>query len=934
MNQENLFGIESDKKPSGPVECLGMTFENDEARRSHFTNILCDKLKNPEFRSIEGFPIGTDEAILELSDPPYYTACPNPWLNELVELWQSQKESNDDEYFCEPFAADVSEGKHDGIYKAHSYHTKVPFKAIMRYILHYTKPGDVVLDGFCGTGMTGVAAQYCGNREMVESLGFEVTPKGKIYSFDETGKRSYLGELGARKVVINDLSPIATFISANYNLPTNTKVFEDESARILNEVNNELGWMYETTHEDGNKYPIDFIVWSEVFSCPECSTEVVFSKEALDIDSGRVAKLFPCPGCATELKKDSLELMYESSFDNLIEDSHSQPKRVPYLIFYKVGKTRLSKEPDDFDREILEKIKSCPIPESFINKEIPDMQMMRVGRMKASNITHLHHFFMKRPLLALFKLWSEAQSVKDYTARRQLLFFVEQAIWGMSILARYTPTHFSQVNQYLSGVFYMASHIVDVSPNYILGGKRQRLVKAFEQMDNATGNAVISTQDIAQANLAPNSLDYVFVDPPFGENIYYSDLNLLIESFHGVTTNPSNEAIIDKVKGKKFSQYQSMMLKCFGNAYQALKPGRWITVEFSNSSAAIWNLLQASLTGAGFVISNVSALDKKQRSFQSIVSTTAVKQDLVITAYKPNGDFINQWEGYDSSTAIWEFVEQHLEHLPYIKFEQNDLVQVPERDARIIFDRVIGFFITNGRPVPLSSKEFQVELSSRFDSQDGMFFTSKQLIEYEKAKEKASSIKQYTIFVDDEASAIEWLKSFLSKKPSVQSDIHPEFMNTISGWKKNEVQLELVTLLEQNFIKYDYSEDVPSQIHTYLSSNFKDMRGLSKQDCKLKDKAKERWYVPDPRKAADIEKVRLRVLLKEFDSYKVTNKKVKQPRIEALRVGFNIAWESQDFQTILDISAKIPPAVLQEDEKLLMFYDNALTLTSTEDDEW
>jgi len=72
-----------------------------------------------------------------------------------------------DVYHREPFASDVSEGKNNPIYNAHSYHTKVPHKAVMRYILHYTDPGDVVFDGFCGTGITGVAAQLCGDRKAV-----------------------------------------------------------------------------------------------------------------------------------------------------------------------------------------------------------------------------------------------------------------------------------------------------------------------------------------------------------------------------------------------------------------------------------------------------------------------------------------------------------------------------------------------------------------------------------------------------------------------------------------------------------------------------------------------------------------------------------------------------------------------------------------------
>ena len=176
MKELSLFNTlpEAPQKPCGPVTCLGMTFENDEARRAYFTEKLRKKLQDPEFRKIEGFPIGSDEDILTLSDPPYYTSCPNPWIADFIAEWEAQKPKQPEgyHYHREPFAADVSEGKNDPIYNVHSYHTKVPHKAIMRYILHYTEPGDIVFDGFCGTGMTGVAAQMCGDREVVLSLGY------------------------------------------------------------------------------------------------------------------------------------------------------------------------------------------------------------------------------------------------------------------------------------------------------------------------------------------------------------------------------------------------------------------------------------------------------------------------------------------------------------------------------------------------------------------------------------------------------------------------------------------------------------------------------------------------------------------------------------------------------------------------------------------
>ena len=117
----------------------------------------------PELRRLPGCPQGSDEDILAMSYPPYYTACPNPFITDW--LTGLDRPGDDDRKDPGPFAADVVEGKGNAFYKAHSYPTKVPHPAIMRFILHYTRPGDVVLDGFAGSGMTGVAAQACGNPE-------------------------------------------------------------------------------------------------------------------------------------------------------------------------------------------------------------------------------------------------------------------------------------------------------------------------------------------------------------------------------------------------------------------------------------------------------------------------------------------------------------------------------------------------------------------------------------------------------------------------------------------------------------------------------------------------------------------------------------------------------------------------------------------------
>ena len=130
------------------IICLGKEFNSEEERREYFRNELRTKL--PELKKIEGFPIGEDEDIINLSDPPYYTACPNPWLNDFIAEWEKEKENIKDRkkvfHVDEPYASDVSEGKYDPMYLYHPYLTKVPHKAILKFILHYTQPGDIVLE--------------------------------------------------------------------------------------------------------------------------------------------------------------------------------------------------------------------------------------------------------------------------------------------------------------------------------------------------------------------------------------------------------------------------------------------------------------------------------------------------------------------------------------------------------------------------------------------------------------------------------------------------------------------------------------------------------------------------------------------------------------------------------------------------------------------
>lgn len=905
---------------NGPVECLGQTFASDDARREHFLKLLAEKLLDPAFRKQEGFPKGSDAAILGMSDPPYYTACPNPWLAEFVAHYGKPYDPAV-KYSREPLAIDVSVGKTDAIYKAHSYHTKVPHLAIVPSILHYTQPGDVVLDGFSGSGMTGVAAQWCGTAPSSYRHELELNWK-------KEGRAA--PKWGARRAVLNDLSPAATFIGANYNIPFDVDAFAKAGKQLLKAVEQDIGWMYETLHSDGKtKGRIEYTVWSEVFSCPECAGTVNFLDEALESESKRVRDVFPCPHCGAELNKDRLERVLETRVDPATGQSWQRVKFQPSVIIYTVGKTRCEKEPDTADLATLAKIETLPLPASVPTSRFPIEDMYHGSRIAPKGFTHIHHFLLPRAAQAMGALWAKAQAHPDARIRLFLEFFVEQAIWTATLLNRYRPTGFSQVNQYLTGVYYVASQHAECSPWYILDGKLDRLAKTFQAFKSAP-NVAVTTGTAARLPLSDDTVDYIFTDPPFGENIYYADLNFLVEAWHGVTTDAKPEAIIDKFKNKALPDYQHLMQRCFAEYHRVLKPGRWMTVVFSNSKAAVWNAIQVALQQAGFVVAEVTALDKVQGSYRQVTSTTAVKQDLVISAYKPNGGLEDRFEKSGATVeSAWDFVQTHLRNLSVTKVKDGELEFIVERDPRRIYDRLVAWFVRHDAPVPLSSDEFLSGLRSRFPERDGMVFLPEQVTEYDKKRAQTAQAPQMELFVSDERSAIDWVADFLKARPSSYQDIHPEFTKQLgAGWKKHEARPELLALLEANFLRYDGKGEVPSQIHRYLSTNYHDLRGLEKTDPRLNSRAQDRWYVPDPNKAQDLEKKRERALLKEFETYKTfTGRKIKESRLEVLRAGFNAAWAAKDYATILGIANKLPDETLQEDERLLTLYDMALTRT-------
>lgn len=832
-------------------------------------------------REIDGSPIASNDDILRLSLPKNYTACPNPYIAAFI---QENSISSGSYISRGPFVKDISVGKNDPLYFAHSYSTKVPPDAIVPFILHYTSPGDIIFDGFCGTGMTGVASQLCARKEFENN--------------------------GVRKSVLVDLSPAATFIAANTNSIRSWRRYLGTIEKLIRSVErthsdlsttNHVGWMRgekDISRRVNATKPhlsimgeINYTVWSDVFHCTECNQELIYWDLVFKGPGVPPPQELFCPNCKVALTNKTLERTWILKFDSELSTTLNQAKQVPVLVNYSVGKKRFEKFPDDRDIALLTKLDN----ESIINRipivELPDGFNTEQPK-KSHGFTHIHHFFTRRNLIMMADLWNSINHLEDPILRDAALYVFTGCIQRVCKLNRYMPVHDRHVGP-LSGTLYVSQITAEIPITNYFKERIKDLRRIKPETDRS--NVCISTQSSTDLRNIPNeSIDYIFTDPPFGGNLNYSELNILIEAWLGVKSDQKPEAVVNLVQRKAISDYSELMRSCLSEFNRILKSGRWITVEFHNSQNSIWNSIQEAIGQAGFIVADVRTLDKQKGTTKQLTFDSAVKQDLVISAYKPNGNLEEKFRlkaGTDD--GVWEFVRYHLGKLPVVVQKDGNTIVNAERQAFLLFDRMIAFHIQRGVLVPISSPEFYAGLEQRFTRRDGMYFLPDQVAEYDRAVLDSGKPSQLSLFVSDEKTAITWLRQQLDPtsggEPKTQGDLTNDF-NRVMNRAKHEQPLELIEILKQNFLQDENGN----------------------------------WYVPDHNKASDLEKVRQRALLKEFKEYDESSGRLRQFRTEAVRAGFADCLKRQKYDMIIRVAERLPENVLREDPDLLMYYDSAL----------
>lgn len=492
-----------------------------------------------------------------------------------------------------PAKISIKGSRNSSLYTAHSYHTKVPPEAITPFIEHFTRPGDLVLDLFSGSGMTGVAAAMTG-----------------------------------RNAILNDLSPAAAHLAWNHTNPCSPEQLSEAFKDLERKIGPTIRELYATRDDDGEQGLIYWTMWSTRHKCLECEKKFAMW-DAVDRASGRMGTTVACPYCSAMLKRKALATV----------DS------IPVWISYKskAGK-RLEKPADKADIAKALGFKREDITEWYPSVPLgPDREMYLRCALHLKGITEVVDLYTARNLKALAVIWAAIEDVEDHRSRSALTFAFTNTAWHGTRMRRFNARGGQRP---LTGTLYIPQLSSEVNVLEVMRNKIAQLKRYYVAYTPRSQQPpfILNGSATNLGVLADGSIDYVFTDPPFGSNLFYADCNLIWESWLGRITDTTNEAVVNSsltvaAGGKTLKNYEVLMTQSLKEMSRVLKPGGWATIVFHNTNGEVWTALHNAALSAGFEFHEAASLDRKQQSHKGYKGRSGEEDvahfDVVMNLRKP-----------------------------------------------------------------------------------------------------------------------------------------------------------------------------------------------------------------------------------------------------------------------------------------------------------
>lgn len=575
------------------------------------------------------------------------------------------------------------------LYGAFPYPTKISPEAIALFIAAHTEPGETVFDGFGGSGTTGLAAMLCENpppalRGEAERLGLKV-------------------KWGPRNAILYEIGALGAFIARTLTSPPDPSTFRKAALKILELAEREAGWMYQALDPKGNRGELRYIIWTDELRCPCCRRNVALWDACVSLRPARIASVFSCPSCGHEAPLDDIKRLTKTSYDDVLGENRTLRSRRPVRVFGRTAGKTWSRPAGRDDLKLLERITGEPVPDAVPHVEIPWGDLYRSGYHEG--ITHLHHFYTRRNLIVFGRLWELAGAYRGGLRDALRFWLLSYNAAHATIMSRVVAKTSQQelvTTSAQPGVLYVSG--LPVEKNLFDGLRRKltTIASAFETTRGRTGKVTVRQKSSCDVDLADESIDYAFTDPPFGGNIPYAEVNFINEAWLDSFTDRSEEIIVSRSQEKSLADYETLMTKALAEVHRILKPGRKATLVFHSASADVWNALQASYKAAGFGVERASVLDKTQGSFKQVTTNGAVRGDPLLLLEKGKVVRVTKTRSQD----VWTVAAR-------LRDDAHAAADPEEMSAQRLYSRLVGHFLLKQQDVPLDAETFYRWLAAK-----------------------------------------------------------------------------------------------------------------------------------------------------------------------------------------------------------------------------
>jgi len=658
----------------------------------------------------------------------YYSSGPSPNLHRFVEEHATPYDLETDDYNVPPFDQPITTTKATGIYNMHTYWSKKPHGAIRQYIRHYTQPGDIVLDPLCGSGGTALTALMEG-----------------------------------RAAIAIDLSPAATFITKHYCTPVDVDELQRTFEELRAKVKPEIDWLYETRCDrcDG-RATTAYTVYSYVFQCPRCLEKFPLFDcvEAMgQTAKGKPKKIRACPYCHAR-----------GQVEEISTRRHKRFEPVPVLVSYLCQEgckpkraKRQHNDPDPKKRAFFEKYdlgKLCEIEAREIPHWYPSHRMMNVEsdtepwgdkwRAGTSSFRTVAELYTKRNLWALAVIREGILSVPQEELQSALLF-----CWNSVTLNVSRMTTNRDRLGFLKGTYYIPQVHRCTNVWGTVANKFKMMKSGFRALSRISHTElIISTQSATELKeISSNSVDYIFTDPPYADKEQYGELNFAWEAWLDLNTHwHDEEIIINATRGKTDAEWAHMIRQAMRECYRVLKPGRWLSLCYHDTSEGTWQLIQDLMTEIDFIPEQLNDttlfIDTGQKSYNQRIADKVTRRDLVINFRKPRPDELVAQLTLFGNEDPATFAEKARAIL------REALEAHPGSPADRLYDELVSRMVRKGE---FERHDFDNLLRTVAEEVDGHWYlleTADQMDEAESAKEAAAAARLET-----------FMESYLAERP-------------------------------------------------------------------------------------------------------------------------------------------------------------------------